>query len=722
MKPVPTTFAVGLLASALALALNAAPAAPSLRNLDATTKVQRAPPGRTLTLASPEAPSTIVSTWLRGKGHASATVNALRVVAQRVDRKGVRHVRMQQEVGGLAVHEAYVKAAVGKRGELLSVIDALAPLPTSGLKAATIDERTALARAYAAQRITGATPALVQRIGAETRFAKGKGFAEGPRVTRVAVPLADGSLQVGFRVETWRTAGNALVETLISGDGRVLEAVSRTAQDSYRVFTVDPDATPQTIVPGGDGWLFAGPHRSIDIAGNNVHAYLDATNDSVPDTGGTAVTNGNFLAVFDPAVQPSTPGNRDVAVQNLFYLNNVIHDRLYLAGFDEAAGNFQEDNFGAGGKDDDSVRAEAQDGGGTDNANFSTPRDGRQPRMQMYLWSSPEPDHQVVVNSPTPLAPMPARRAAFGGVLTPAAPLTDDLVVVDDNVVGAGTPPGTETDGCEPIANDVSGRIAVIDRGFCSFVIKVKNAQNAGAVGVVMVNNAGAPIVMGGEDATITIPALMVSTTDGATLKGLANANATMRIIDPPLIRRDGDLDSDIVWHEFGHGLTWRMIDRMDGPLSGAIGEGMADVLAVIVNDDDVVAEYSTGTPEGLRSEPYAAYSRTYGDIVGEEVHFDGEVYGAIGWRLWKNFQSAGASKDAVLAILVDGMNYTKTHPTYEDMRDGILAGLAGSRVADRCRVWEAFAHYGVGVGALGQVQGKKVLVSESFALPAECD
>ena len=95
-----------------------------------------------------------------------------------------------------------------------------------------------------------------------------------------------------------------------------------------------------------------------------------------------------------------------------------------------------------------------------------------------------------------------------------------------------------------------------------------------------------------------------------------------MRIIDPPLIRRDGDLDSDIVWHEFGHGLTWRMIDHMSGPLAGAVGEGMADVLAVIVNDDDVVAEYSTGTPEGLRSEPYSAYSRTYGDIAGTGVHF----------------------------------------------------------------------------------------------------
>ena len=211
----------------------------------------------------------------------------------------------------------------------------------------------------------------------------------------------------------------------------------------------------------------------------------------------------------------------------------------------------------------------------------------------------------------------------------------------------------------------------------------------------------------------------MVSTADGATLKGLTNANATMRIIDPPLIRRDGDLDSDIVWHEYGHGLTWRMIGRMNGPLSGAIGEGMSDVLAIIVNDDDVVAEYSTGLANGLRTAPYDGYQRTYGDIIGQEVHLDGEVYAAIGWRVWKNFQAVGASADSVLAILVDGMNYTKSMPAFEDMRDGILAPLRSQ--ADRCRVWEAFAHYGVGVGARGKFEGNKVDIVESFALPAEC-
>ena len=162
------------------------------------------------------------------------------------------------------------------------------------------------------------------------------------------------------------------------------------------------------------------------------------------------------------------------------------------------------------------------------------------------------------------------------------------------------------------------------------------------------------------------------------------------------------------------------MIGRMDGPMSGAIGEGMSDVLSVIVNNDDAVGEYSVTNTDGIRSQRYANYTRTYADVTGSEVHFDGEVYGAIGWRVWKNLQGIGDGADDALAVLVDGMNYTPAHPKFEDMRDGILAGLAGDQ-ARQCLVWEAFAHYGVGVGAKGAVRGSKVSVTESMAVPAQC-
>ncbi|MDV7399936.1 M36 family metallopeptidase, partial [Arthrospira platensis SPKY1] len=77
----------------------------------------------------------------------------------------------------------------------------------------------------------------------------------------------------------------------------------------------------------------------------------------------------------------------DAAVTNLFYWNNVMHDVWYQYGFDEPAGNFQFNNYGKGGEEGDYIRAQAQDGGGTNNANFSSGADGSNARIQMYLWT-----------------------------------------------------------------------------------------------------------------------------------------------------------------------------------------------------------------------------------------------------------------------------------------------------------------------------------------------
>lgn len=74
--------------------------------------------------------------------------------------------------------------------------------------------------------------------------------------------------------------------------------------------------------------------------------------------------------------------------------------------------------------------------------------------------------------------------------------------------------------GCTAITAAVAGKIAFIDRGTCGFAVKAKNAQNAGATGVIIGNNAagGAP-GLGGADATITIPTISVSQADGTAIK-----------------------------------------------------------------------------------------------------------------------------------------------------------------------------------------------------------
>jgi hypothetical protein len=125
--------------------------------------------------------------------------------------------------------------------------------------------------------------------------------------------------------------------------------------------------------------------------------------------------------------------------------------------------------------------------------------------------------------------------AAFGAPLT-AGGLTGDVVQALDvaEPAGGGLPAGTTTDGCSALSNagDVSGKIALVDRGRCGFIEKVKNCQNAGAIGVIVADNvAGAPPAgLGGVDPTIVIPSGRVTLAVGNSIKAeLGNgANATL--------------------------------------------------------------------------------------------------------------------------------------------------------------------------------------------------
>jgi hypothetical protein len=144
---------------------------------------------------------------------------------------------------------------------------------------------------------------------------------------------------------------------------------------------------------------------STVTTGNNAEAYLDTNADNLPDANnGTNLSNGhatsptqNFTFPFSTTVDPRT--QQAAVVTNLFYFNNVMHDFSYRLGFTETSGNFQTNNFGRGGTGNDSVRAEAQDGSGTNNANFATPPDGQRPRMQQFLFTAPAPDRDSSLDS-----------------------------------------------------------------------------------------------------------------------------------------------------------------------------------------------------------------------------------------------------------------------------------------------------------------------------------
>ncbi len=135
-----------------------------------------------------------------------------------------------------------------------------------------------------------------------------------------------------------------------------------------------------------DGWHKIGASNFQHTRGNNVDAYEDSNNSNGPTGGNAARADGGADLNFDFPWDVNGPLSNftDAAVTNLFYWNNVCHDVWHNYGFDEASGNFQSINFSGNGSGGDFVRAEAQDGGGSCNANFATPPDGNNPRMQMY--------------------------------------------------------------------------------------------------------------------------------------------------------------------------------------------------------------------------------------------------------------------------------------------------------------------------------------------------
>lgn len=514
--------------------------------------------------------------FLSSKGKTRGATDALVETATFKGADDVSFARFEQRVGGLRVYGSYVKAAFGKNGGLIHLIERTADA-SAPVGAASIDEASALRIAVSSNFGGQPTPFAGRVDGAVTTFSRTPFFYRAPTVERVVI--ADAGLAEGFLVETWEAATNKLYHTLVSGQGDVVSNELRTNDDSYNVFADHPGVTPQGIVSGPgagnaqspSGWL-SGAQSTTLIQGNNVRAYLDRDNNNAPDAGGVAVTDGNFLTAANLANAPTTTQNQAVAVQNLFWLNNIIHDELYRHGFNEAVGNFQENNFGLGGAGSDSVDAEAQDGGSTNNANFATPADGSNPRMQMYLW-------------------------------------------------------------------------------------------------------------------TLTTPG------------------------------RDGDLDSDIVWHEYGHGLTWRSIGSMSGNVPGAIGEGMGDVLAILQNDEDRVGEYSTNDPDGIRSTRYSVHPDTIGDFASTRgVHRNGEIIAATIWDMWQRYQADGKTRDNIMSDIVSGMNFIPAAPNYFQMRDGFLAQAPADR---DCLIWEAFAARGMGSG--GSMNSTGSSITESFALPAIC-
>ena len=274
------------------------------------------------------------------------------------------------------------------------------------------------------------------------------------------------------------------------------------------------------LISTDDPWL---PEGATSTMGNHVEAYADlyapdgyteaGTDDDGNPTPGDvrpALTGENaFDYEYTHADPVNTAENMNSAVVNLFYSINHLHDTYYDHGFNEAAGNAQNDNYGRGGFDGDAMRAEGQDGEDTNNANMLTPPDGFSPRMQMYLWVH----NNIFAQSFTmgDLTDVPFRNGEW----------SSNEFAVEGEMVRMMDGGDDDKDGCETPTNAdaLAGKIALVQRGNCNFTVKADNAQAAGAIAVVVANNdpeSDQPVGMAGDPAdTRTIPAVGVSYQSG---------------------------------------------------------------------------------------------------------------------------------------------------------------------------------------------------------------
>src|SRR5215212_6753793 len=319
-----------------------------------------------------------------------------------------------QTVAGLKVFEGQVQVVVNNNGEVINVREGFLvdgpPLRRRG----AMSEARAIAKAF---EHAGRTvfPSFVENYSRQSTT----------EMSRFANPLDVNFEDVLSEQNVVRVAGESRLAWHIYAEVGpeewyeiLLDAYTGELLLRHNLYLFEAQGTVYTEAPDkgarqlvsfvGDttintaaGWM----GTSTVTTGNNVEAYLDTNADNVADNNnGSGLSAGHassatqdFTFPFSTTVDPRT--QQAAVVTNLFYYNNIMHDFSYNLGFTETARNFQVNNFGRGGIGNDSLRAEAQDGSGTNNANFATPPDGSRPRMQQYLFTAPNPDRDSSVDS-----------------------------------------------------------------------------------------------------------------------------------------------------------------------------------------------------------------------------------------------------------------------------------------------------------------------------------
>lgn len=539
----------------------------------------------------------------------------------RTEHNGVTHIIYRQRYQGLDIYNAEWRVNIDRDGQVLNAGGGLyAPPVVFGTPSVRIDD-AARSAITAVNRVLAAE-SMISRNGltrnGDLRFSTGGVLGEASG-RAVWFPYK-GVLRAAYEFTITDADGVSTYETVIDAEsGAVLAKESLTffqqPQPGGLVFTgFSPQPAPHPGIPvtapppyvDRRTVSFAGWVSGQETAGNNTITGLNWSGTPFlinPITTKSANLNFEFPLQLG-ASAPHSLNFPDAIATNLFYWINLSHDFFYELGFNEAAGNYQADNFGKGGLGGDPIYAYAQYGAqsttGTaalNNAFYSTRsrRDGEMSAIGMYVVSAP-----------------------------------------------------------------------------------------------------------GGEWS-------------------------------------DGSLSSDVIIHEYAHGVTSRLVPTLSGFQGGAMNEAFSDFWALELLTPEgappdgsyAMGEYWSKTwGNGIRSRPYSTNlqvnSLTFADLGRAlsvpSIHNDGGIWVMALWEMRANLIRQHGEREGrrrLRRIVIDGLKLSPPSPSMVDMRDAILlAERVDFNGESQAQIWEAFAKRGIGVLAYSP-GANTIIVSASFATPS---
>jgi extracellular elastinolytic metalloproteinase len=332
---------------------------------------------------------------------------------------GVTHIYCKQVIGEFEVANGDIDVHVSKDGQVMAYGDSFfkgaqqklrrrADAWSSQQTEKTVGPKDAFATfaAHIGQALVpdqiNVTPDSMSASGAHQKsLIKNMSFTDRDvQAVRALIQNNEGKLESAWEFKNHMPRN--YFHVYVSADGkRIISLVDWVVSAAYRVVKIgnnNPADTPRELVSNPDdklaspaGWHDQGNKKFTTTIGNNVYAQENINGDANWEDSGRPDGGDELMFDFPHDTSKALIDSLNASITNLFYINNIIHDIFYHYGSTEATGNFQENNWGKGGRGGDAVKANAIDGDGMDNADFEAPPDGERPQMRMFAFTATNP-------------------------------------------------------------------------------------------------------------------------------------------------------------------------------------------------------------------------------------------------------------------------------------------------------------------------------------------